>query len=80
MRKVAPGVQKSLYPLCYNKNNPMEGYNRWMEYIHQQNVINSMGETTCIILVAIDRSKLIEVKDVKAMNGLLEEANYIINK
>ena len=31
--KIAKGISKSIYPLDYNKNNPMSGFNDWMAYI-----------------------------------------------
>ncbi|WP_437918550.1 hypothetical protein [Sphingobacterium sp. LRF_L2] len=75
--KVAPGVQKSLYPLEYNKNNPMEGFNEWTEYIRRQ-YLESLAPLSMYI-IAVDCSKLQEVLESKAMNELIEEAKEIIN-
>ena len=35
-------IQKSIYPLDYNKNNPMSGYNEWCQYIAMQNASEPM--------------------------------------
>lgn len=29
-------IQKSVYPFDYNKNNPLEGFNKWREYVQEE--------------------------------------------
>ena len=29
-------ISKSIYPLGYNKNNPLDGFNEWAQYIHTE--------------------------------------------
>ncbi|GGH24857.1 hypothetical protein FAZ19_16120 [Sphingobacterium alkalisoli] len=79
MRKVALGVKKSLYPLGYNKNNPMESFNEWAEYIRRQNYINSMGGASAVYLISIDLTQMQAVLETKGMNSALDQANQILN-
>ncbi|GEM67598.1 hypothetical protein SMI01S_12040 [Sphingobacterium mizutaii NBRC 14946 = DSM 11724] len=79
MRKVAPGVIRSVYPFDYNKNNPMEGFNEWSEYIRIQNLQNSINSPRCF-LITIDTEQLARVLEVKQMDNLIIQANQLINK
>lgn len=77
MHKVAPGVEKSIYPLEYNKNNPTEGFNEWAEYIRKENLKNSYVGYQ--ILISFNFKLVQRVLDEKKMNRVLGQANQILN-
>lgn len=67
-------VQSTVYPLEYNKNNPLEGYNEWAAYIHSEVV--KMEYTGQPVLRHYDQ---LLADDVRTMHRLGKEANEIIN-
>lgn len=68
-------IKSTIYPLDYNKNNPMEGFNEWCEYIHKQ--VLGMEYTGQPVLQHYDHLK---VEDIRAMHSLSREANELVNQ
>ncbi|WP_343320299.1 hypothetical protein [Sphingobacterium multivorum] len=78
--KVAPGVQKSLYPLEYNKNNPMEGLNDWNQYIRAE-LTKANHSPVIVVLIGFNSEHCASVlaERAKNMDNLVTTANQIIN-
>lgn len=86
MRKVVPRVQKSVYPLDYNIDNPMSGFNSWAQHIREESLkISSPDKSVAIVFhINIDEwQKMLEFKaeylENNIMNNLVLIANKIIN-
>lgn len=86
MRKIAPHVQKSIYPLDYNIENPMLGFNDWTRHIRNESVkcaSNGLWVKISIIFNIDHCTKVLEVKSEilqnKIMDNLVLVANKIIN-
>lgn len=52
-----PSIQKSIFPLEYNKNNPMEGFNDWSEYIRKEILDTFYSGSRQIISDRLDEEK-----------------------
>lgn len=76
MHKIAPGIQRSVYPLDYNANNPMEGFNQWAEYIRQENTKALYGH---VVLTSLNVILLDMIYQSKQMDNLINQVNEIIN-
>lgn len=68
-------IQSTVYPIEYNKHNPLEGFNEWAAYIHAE--VMKMGHNGQPVLRHYN-SKL--AKKVCRMNRLANEAKEILNK
>lgn len=86
MRKIAPGVQKSIYPLDYNVENPMTGFNSWAQHIREESLRISSNANNVVIIFQInidEWQRLLELKanflENKIMDNLVLIANKIIN-
>lgn len=78
MHKIAPRVQKSLYPLEYNKNNPMEGFNDWNRYIKAE-LTKTNHSPVIVVLISFDSDHCTRILEAKNMDSLIKTANRIIN-
>lgn len=79
--KIAPGVSKSIYPLEYDRNNPMSGFNRWSEHIRKENLKNTYKGS--YFRISFNVTLLAEIRECKqAMleDLVVQEALKIINK
>jgi len=77
IRKIATGVQKSLYPLDYNYNDPMSNYDEWIKYIQNQTLIYSYSPQ---FVFQIEQRNFNANLEEKKMDQLVLVANQILNK
>lgn len=80
--KIAPGIQKSLYPLEYNKNDPMSGFNAWAEHIRKENMKNMYTGSLSVIRINVNMvlwDKLKEKRSEAIGKALVDQALQIIN-
>lgn len=84
MRKIAPRVQKSIYPLDYNIENPMTGFNSWAQHIREETLkISSSYKNNMITIFQINIDewlRLLELKDKFLENRIMDNLVLIANK
>lgn len=68
-------IATTVYPLDYNRNNPMTGFETWRQYIHDQVIKIGFNSQT-----AIRHYNTELADDMVGMNRLCTEARNIVNK